>query len=58
MYEHFPLCGSARAAIPGRILTKPFSDKNRFSEFVTFLVFLGLFGRVVLGVSEEILMDL
>ena len=32
MYEHFPLCGSARAAVRGRLLTKPFSDKNRFSE--------------------------
>ena len=47
MYEHFPLCGSARAAIPGRLLTKEFSNKNRFSELLTFFGFLeGGFGRV------------
>jgi hypothetical protein len=32
MYEHFPLCGSARAAIRGRLLTKEFSNKNLFPE--------------------------
>ena len=41
MYEHFPLCGSARAAVRGRLLTKPFSDQNRVSENVTFLDFFG-----------------
>ena len=50
MYEHFPLCGSARAAIPGRLLTKEFSNKNRFSEMLTLLVFLRFCGRVILGV--------
>ena len=35
-YERFPLCGSARAAIPGRLLTKEFSNKNRFSENLSF----------------------
>ena len=41
MYEYFPLCGSTRAAIPGRLLTKEFSNKNRFSESLTFLDFFG-----------------
>ena len=40
MYEYFPLCGSASAAIPGRLLTKEFSNKNRSSENLTFLDFL------------------
>ena len=58
MYEHFPLCGSARAAVPGRLLTKEFSDNKWFSEKLTLFDFWGVFGRVILGVSEEISMSL
>ena len=41
MYEYFPLCGSTRAAIPGRLLTKKLSNKNRFSEKKIFFDFVG-----------------
>ena len=51
MCEHFPLRGSAWAAIWGRLLKKQFSDKKTvFGKFDV----LGFFRRVVLGVSEEI----
>ena len=33
-------------------------QENMFSESLRFLCFVGLFGKVVLGVSEQILMDL
>ena len=45
-YEHFPLCGSAWAAIWGRLLKKPFCTKHRFSENVTCLGVFGNFGFV------------
>ena len=41
MYEHFPLCGSAWAAIRGRLLKKQFCTKYRFSEKLTFWGFSG-----------------
>ena len=50
MYEYFPLCGSTRAAIPGRLLTKEFSNKNRLSENLAFLDF---FGRCFLCVRTD-----
>ena len=58
MYEHFPLCGSARGTIWGRLVKKEFSNKNRFSENVTFWILFELFRSVVLGVSEEISVSL
>ena len=55
MYEHFASGGSARAAVGGRLLKKPFCTKHLFGDFFTFF---WLFGRVVLSVSEEILVSL
>ena len=55
MYEYFASGGSARAAVGGRLLKKPFWLKYRFSEMLTCF---GFVWRVVLGVFEEILMDL
>ena len=52
MYEHFPLCGSARAAIRGRLLKKPFYTKHRFSEENKYVLLLCW--RVILGVAEKI----
>jgi hypothetical protein len=47
MYEYFASGGSARAAVGGRLLKKPFWSKHRFSENVSFF---DIFGRVHLGV--------
>ena len=55
MHEHFPLCGSARAAIRGRLLKKEFS--NNKSVFRKCGV-SSLFGRVILGVSKKISVSL
>ena len=41
MYEHFPLCGSAWAAIWGRLLTKEFSNTKSFFRKVDVFRFLG-----------------
>ena len=51
MYEHFPLCGSAWAAIRGRLLKKKLS--NTKSVFRKVYV-VWLFRNAVLGVSDEI----
>ena len=47
MYEYFASGGSARAAVGGRLLKKPFWSKHRFSENVSFF---DIFGRVHFGV--------